>query len=53
MYKFYYKDGDTEVTYEMSEECNVYELAENLQRFLLACSWQKCTLDNVFKDIDN
>lgn len=48
----YTYEGDT-VKHTFSAECNIYEMAEHLKRFLLACSWLPSQVNSMIKDMDN
>ena len=47
-----YVDGGVVVNYEFDANVDVYQLEDNLKRFLKACSWLPETLDKIFVDND-
>ena len=49
-YKLQYVDGGVVVNYEFDANVDVYQLEDNLKRFLKACSWLPETLDKIFVD---
>lgn len=51
-YKLQYVDKGTVVDYEFDANVDIYQLEDNLKRFLAACSWLPETLDKIFVDND-
>lgn len=48
-YKFYYKYNDHEVTMQFKAGIDMPKLAQNLQYFLKACSWEERTVEEYIK----
>lgn len=47
-YKLNYTDNGIEISMSFPSDLDIYEMQENLTRFLLACSWQLDTINSLF-----